>query len=272
MKYAFFVSPVSGSMSPSEKALLLWDLRKDFGETHGLDCSSVDDFCSCVRENSKGVDRVVVAGGDGTLFQVMNNTDLPIGYIPLGDGNSFRYALGLSDDVNECAERIVKGSERSLDLVVCNGMKCNFASVGIEGYVIHERSSKGFIGYGNALLKTLAYYRRHNAFVNGELVENTLTTIVTKIPCYGYNLRIVPQAEMDDGSLHVLSLNPNNLQIPKGLIQCFRGGNRYGRHLETEKVVVECSSDQYLQMNGDVYAYGKRFEIEVLKNGMRVVC
>lgn len=272
MKYVFFVSPVSGKMDREEKVKLLWPLRKYFGEIYGPNCATVDEFCNCVREKSKCADRAVVAGGDGTIFQFLNNSDLPMGYIPLGDGNSFAHALELGDDIFACADKIVNGVERSLDLVVCNGLKANFASVGVEGYVIHERTSKGFFGYGKALLKTLAYYRRHDSCVNGELIEDTLTTIVTKIPCYGYNLRVVPQAKIDDGLLHVLSLNPKNLQIPNGLIQCFFGGNRYGIHLETEKVVVECSHEQYLQMNGDVYAKGDRFEFEVLKNGMRVVC
>ncbi len=54
---------------------------------------------------------VVVAGGDGTVEQVVRqlaDSDHPLGIVPLGTFNNFAHALGLPDDLDE-AIKIVKG-------------------------------------------------------------------------------------------------------------------------------------------------------------------
>src|SRR5687767_4657491 len=64
-----------------------------------------------VRERGPGVDRVLVAGGDGTLnaaLQGLAGAGVPLGIIPVGTANNTARALGLPTDLEEAC-RIAAG-------------------------------------------------------------------------------------------------------------------------------------------------------------------
>jgi diacylglycerol kinase (ATP) len=70
------------------------------------------------------VDRVVVAGGDGTLntaVQALAGTDLPLAILPLGTANNLARSLGLPNDLKEACEVAAKGTLRAIDLGWING-------------------------------------------------------------------------------------------------------------------------------------------------------
>jgi YegS/Rv2252/BmrU family lipid kinase len=72
------------------------------------------------REQVTGVDRVVVAGGDGSIAcvaQVAGRLGVPLGVIPAGTANDFARATGLPRDLVAAAEHAVTGTElRSYEL------------------------------------------------------------------------------------------------------------------------------------------------------------
>ena len=62
---------------------------------------------------------VVAAGGDGTIHEVANGlagTDGTLAVLPMGTGNDFARALGLSDDLEVAARQIAAGDVRRCDL------------------------------------------------------------------------------------------------------------------------------------------------------------
>lgn len=68
-----------------------------------------------------GHDLIVSAGGDGTLYQVLNGMlraglDLPIGHIPCGSTNEFASAHKLPARITEAAKRILEGGERRVNV------------------------------------------------------------------------------------------------------------------------------------------------------------
>ena len=67
-----------------------------------------------VVEKSKGFDRIVCCGGDGTLNEVTNGImalekKIPCGYIPAGTVNDFAHSFGLPQNMLEAAEVAVNG-------------------------------------------------------------------------------------------------------------------------------------------------------------------
>lgn len=71
-------------------------------------------------------DRVVCAGGDGTLNEVISGVlesghRLPVGYIPAGSTNDFAASLGLSCNIPQAARDVVEGNPISLDIGSFNG-------------------------------------------------------------------------------------------------------------------------------------------------------
>ena len=66
-------------------------------------------------------DMIVVAGGDGTLNEVVtglqrSGIDVPVGYIPTGSTNDFASTLSLSKDPSVAVRDIVKGVVRTIDI------------------------------------------------------------------------------------------------------------------------------------------------------------
>lgn len=78
------------------------------------------DAAEAVRKYGGDMDRIVAAGGDGTLNETVNGLlsaglDVPLGYIPAGSTNDFAASLKLPADPVKAARRIVEGTETLLD-------------------------------------------------------------------------------------------------------------------------------------------------------------
>jgi YegS/Rv2252/BmrU family lipid kinase len=91
-----------------------------------------------------GVDIVVVVGGDGAVFQVVNvvaETDVVVGIIPKGTGNLVAGNLGIPIDVEKAAKVILEGEVRRIDLgrVTVGRKKRDFAvacGIGFDAVVM----------------------------------------------------------------------------------------------------------------------------------------
>ena len=77
------------------------------------------------REWSADYDRIVCAGGDGTLDEIVTGvmtakTKIPIGYIPTGSTNDFARSMGIPRTVKRAADKAAKDSLFKCDLGMFN--------------------------------------------------------------------------------------------------------------------------------------------------------
>lgn len=113
----------------STKGVSLDDVRRALGELGAevlLECVSETNDCRACAEKAlaAGADRIVAAGGDGTVSgvaAVLGGTGTPLGVLPLGTSNSFASALGISLDVNEALKQLVTLSPRPVDFAWVTG-------------------------------------------------------------------------------------------------------------------------------------------------------
>jgi diacylglycerol kinase family enzyme len=221
MRYAIISNPVSGKMTVDRKRKALAPAAKILdAEIFGLDTASRADFCRCARVLAERFDVLVVAGGDGTLSDIINAVDTartPVAFLPLGSGNAMRRALHYRGSLTDIATRIRKGKIRPCDLINCGQKKRAYlASIGIEGAVISLRErylrkgATGFRAYAVAVLRS--YFREYKRTIaritideRGFTVRNLLTVMIVKQPYYGYGMKVVPKARFNDHRLHVLS-------------------------------------------------------------------
>ncbi|PZR71337.1 MAG: hypothetical protein DLM73_16185, partial [Chthoniobacterales bacterium] len=88
----------------------------------------------------KGCRKIVAAGGDGTLNEVINGVredagTARVGLIPLGTGNDFARTLGLPTDLDEAIAVIRAGRTRAIDLVRVTSDKVRyFVNVSAGGF------------------------------------------------------------------------------------------------------------------------------------------
>jgi diacylglycerol kinase (ATP) len=173
------------------------------------------------------VGRVIVAGGDGTLSEVvtgMLSANLggyaKIGVLPLGTGSDFIRTLGVSNRIDAAIEQLVAGATRTVDAGrvsyrASDGQQVsryfvNVASLGLSGLVNEfvnqgTRILGGRIAFLIGTIRSLVRYRRESVSirVDGELVfEGSLVlAALANGEFFGGGMRVAPNALLDDGRL-----------------------------------------------------------------------
>jgi diacylglycerol kinase family enzyme len=112
----------------------------------------------------RGVDVVVVAGGDGTLgtaADALAETGIPLGILPMGTFNHFAKDLGIPIDLAEAAEVIVHGTTVAVDVAEVNGRTfVNNSSIGLYPVMVDLRDDiRSSRGWGKVRSVPLASWR-----------------------------------------------------------------------------------------------------------------
>lgn len=288
MRYAIIANPVSGKMSVDQKRSALTEAAGILdAKIYGLDTTTAEQFVQCAKALAARSEVLVIAGGDGTLSEMINALDAnqtPIAYLPLGSGNAMRHALHYRGGLADLALRIREGTIREVDLIDCDGRRRAFtASVGFEGTVIHLRDQRlnqgesGLQAYVRALVE--AYFKKHTRTparitVDASVFEvpDLLSLMVVKQPYFGYGMKVVPRARFDDGKLHILSVNSGLWGLLIGCATAFTIGNRIGRYRTGRKVSLELDCPQGLQIDGSPAWTSRTFTFTLLPKALRIKC
>jgi diacylglycerol kinase (ATP) len=288
MKYGIIANPVSGKRSLDNKQKILNEIAgilKDAAIV-GLDTKSPEEFGRAAHELSQKAEMLLVAGGDGTFSLVMNSVskDIPLGFLPFGSGDVLRHTFSLPHCPIKNALLIQQGKEHLIDIISCDGKtKALFASIGIEGSILLERDRClennliGFTAYGLATLKIL-----FDGYIKADLrvlmdsrevtTSNSLTAVITKLPYYGYGFKVVPQAQCDDGYLHMLILKAGPFGALYALGTSLAGGNRIGEYYKAKEINITSSNQQLLQRNGDPEKEKRtNFSFKVLPKELKLI-
>ena len=288
MKYAILTNPVTGSLSVGEKYQQLGPVADILGPDcfiYGLDAASPAAFRVLARRLAERAEVLVVAGGDGTLNEVVNAVPKgsALAYLPLGSGNALKYALKLPLTLSGVARRIKRRKARRVDLISCNGQKALFASIGLEGRVLVEREKfvrdgiKGFESYLRAAVDSVFGGKLKagdgEARFDGERLplRSVYSLIVTKIKNYGYGIMVLPQAKLDDGRLHVLIVSSEIWDREYGFAAPLVGGSQEGAYRVCKELSFISHRTLPLQLNGSLAGKGKEFKFKVLKGALRLV-
>ncbi len=167
------------------------------------------------RAVSEGFEKIVAAGGDGTINEVVNGlagSDATLGLLPMGTVNVFAMELGLpSHNLNLCWQIIEGYNTRLVDLPSANGKYfVQLAGVGLDAQVVKETSATLKRNFGplsylisaaqiaarkppRLFIESEDYARKEGSFV---LIGNGRR--------YGGPFPFFKQAVIDDGLLDVV--------------------------------------------------------------------
>jgi diacylglycerol kinase (ATP) len=200
------------------------------------DCAEAVALPDLIRSAAGQVDRVVLGGGDGTLNAAapgLIDAGLPLGVIPLGTANDLARTLHLPVDLPEAARVIAAGRVRRIDLGEVNGRPFfNVASVGFGVDLTRAltRDAKrrwGALGYAIAGLRALERLRPFSAEIIADGAAHYSRTVHVAIGNgrhYGGGMTISEHARIDDGRLHVYSLEVESFWRLLLLLPALRSG------------------------------------------------
>lgn len=161
-----------------------------------------------------GADRVVVAGGDGTINEALNGLEGPVpplGIVPLGTANVLAHELGLGARAEAVAAAIAEGSPRAVTLGLVNGRRFSMmAGVGFDAHVVRDVSPrlKRAIGKGAYAVETLRQLfvfapRTYDLRIDGA-AHRAASVIVCNGHYYGGKFVAAPAARLDAPEFQVV--------------------------------------------------------------------
>lgn len=240
----------------------------------------------------QGFERVVAAGGDGTLNEVVNGMALDfgrsqLGLLPLGTGNDFARSIDVPSDVEAALAVLAEGRTRSVDVGrVRIGRTVrhflNMAAGGFGGHVSEKaeevKDRWGPLAYLRAALGTLPKLTGFNARLELDDAERldveTYNVVVSNGRYVAAGIPVAPQAELDDGRLDLMivptaSLPKLALLVPQVL---------RGRHTESDLLLfrrarrITIQSDPPMAFNTDGELVGDQpARFDVLPRALEVV-
>lgn len=167
-------------------------------------------------------DAVIVAGGDGTVNEVVNGlagTATAMGVLPVGTGNLWAkelrvptYTLTHPLRLRQAAEGLVQGTVRAIDVGrVGDRIFLCWASAGLDAKVTTEMEPReryqkrlGALPYLIAAVLVARDFKgvESQVIIDDEVVQGrTLLVAVNNIQRYGGLVEVAPQARLDDGLL-----------------------------------------------------------------------
>ncbi len=272
MPASLIVNPVSGADRGSGYLPLLQDrLAGVFGAVEvALTEAEGDGERAARRAAERGARTIVVAGGDGTLNEVLNGVAgagaldrVTFGLVPMGTGNDFAGMLGLPDDPAAALERLAAGTERRVDVGMVNDRAFLNASAGGFLAEVSEALTPGM----KTVAGRLAYVIAGAGVIAGfEPPAARVAIGPESIPERPYHLFVVcngqtiggghraaPRARLDDGLLDACLVEASG---PLDLVALLRRLSK-GEHLDAEGVTyrqfqsAELTFDRVVKVNTD---------------------
>jgi len=160
--------------------------------------------------------RIVAAGGDGTLNEVINGlagSDMPLAFIPLGTTNVFALESGIPFDLEQAAAIACQAAPHAVTLGIAGQRYfLLMAGVGFDGQVVASVSSllKRIFGKGAylvAALQQLLFFppRLFKAHTGGEQLQAD-GLLLANARCYGGKFTLTPAADLTSPDLEACLL------------------------------------------------------------------
>lgn len=167
------------------------------------------------RGVKEGFEKIVAAGGDGTINEVVNGlagTNVTLGLLPIGTMNVFATELGLPvHDLELCWNIIKSDSTRAVDLAKANQkFFVQLAGVGLDAQVVKETSSQLKRNFGplSYLISAaqIAARKPPRLFIHSEdaSIDEGSFVLVGNGRLYGGPFPFFKHALIDDGLLDVI--------------------------------------------------------------------
>ncbi|MGO8881259.1 MAG: diacylglycerol/lipid kinase family protein [Desulfomonilaceae bacterium] len=160
MKVLIIGNSISGRGKTSQRVYKLAGMLKYNGHNVEVFLSSKPRD-ALIRAASIGADlqRIVIAGGDGTVNEVLNGlldpSIVPIVHLATGTANMLARELGLPTSVSETAGLVETGRILPVDMGVVSGRRFLLvASVGFDSFVTLQMTEmrRQFLGYRGYLI------------------------------------------------------------------------------------------------------------------------
>ncbi len=252
------------------------------------------------RAAEEGYEQVVAMGGDGTMHEVLNGLmQVPVerrpklGIVPIGSGNDFAYACGISSQPEEALTQALTGTPTPVDIGHLidnqghNEYWANAIGIGFDTIVtLNSRKVKylqGFPVYLVAVLQSILFQYvpfQLKMTIDDQTWEDKLMMLVLMNgKREGGGFHVTPAAKPDDGILDLLSIRKVSrlrmLQILPSVMNGTQAKFSDCQIKQFKKIHIESDRPLYVHADGEILAtpqaHCKQMDISIIQNAIQVV-
>jgi len=229
---------------------------------------------------------IVIAGGDGTISQVVSNflsEKINFGILPCGSGNGLALAAGIPKNHKKTLRIIFEGQPVLVDAFkINNRFACMLCGLGFDAKVAHdfaEQPKRGLTTYIKQVLKNFHSAKTYSFRIH--VNKNTVTTPAYFISIansnqFGNNFTIAPKASLTDGLLDVVVVAaPGKISMILQTLKQVAGWNKMQSntsfrektgviYFQTKKLKIENIEEAPLHIDGDPAETIQNLSIEIL--------
>ena len=221
------------------------------------------------------LDVVAVAGGDGTINEVVNglrerdNQSYRLALIPTGTVNVLAAELGIGKTPEGIADIILQGREKAIYLGSVNDRRfVLMAGIGYDAWVVDNvdlalKKKVGKLAYVLSMLKQLRHFgkKTYQLTVDGERYQAN-SVVITNGRYYAGSFVLSRQADLSKPTTQVLMISGNSplkfigilLGLPLGIMEKMPGMKSIaGRHIQIEQLNATGQREP-VQADGDSLA------------------
>lgn len=245
-----------------------------------------------VLKDGENFDVVVVAGGDGTLNEVIGsviklNKKPKIGYIPSGTVNDVAHSLGIPKNIKKAVNIILHGQSFQHDIFKVNdhyGIYVCCSGIFTESSYATNQSQKKKIGkiaywfYGAKKLFTTKSLNLKLKYEGGEIEGKfAIMLIINSKNVAGF--KVNKKAQLNDGLLDVVLIRskkgkvniPAIIRVAKFfLCGVPKKSKKNSEVVRLDKFTVETTDDTVINIDGERADKGS-FTCEVIRNGVEIL-
>ena len=247
-------------------------------------------FIKPVIAEEKATD-VVIAGGDGTISQVVHglmDEDVNFGVIPCGSGNGLALTAGISKQPEKALETIFTCKAKAIDGFYINDQfACMLSGLGFDAKVAHEfakKSKRGLKTYAALVGKNFFSAKPYNFTIDSNGLSFSTEAFFISIANsnqFGNNFTIAPKALLSDGLLDVVIVKKTakplllfNLikQILAGKLQKMETTLKLPViYFQTKELFIKNNSNAPLHIDGDPMDTAKEFNIRIAPKCFKLI-
>lgn len=247
------------------------------------------DATELVKNLPEGYDRVICAGGDGTLDEVVEGmrfrkNRLPIGYIPAGSTNDFAMSLGISSRIMDAAKTAIGNNLLECDYGLFNDRAFVYvAAFGAFTEVSYETPQKlknrlGHAAYVLEALKKLTDIRSYKMHIETDTMtidDEFIYGMITNSDSVGGIKRITgTNVNLSDGLFEVTLIRKPELATDMNHIMAALLNRDYSckdvYYFKTDRILLESEENVLWTLDGEYGGDEKSARIENVNKELKI--
>ena len=212
----YIINPISGTGGKASLQSLVEQKTSAAGIKYSIHYSVANGDYSFLYPviQQEGVTDIVIAGGDGTINQVLNSLrgqNVQFGIIPAGSGNGLALTAGIPKAKDKALDIIFKGKSLPTDAFLINDrFACMLCGLGLDAQVAHDFAKDPRRGLSTYVQKAVADFFTAKAYPftlsagGEELTTDAYFISVANSNQFGNYFTIAPRASLTDGLLDIV--------------------------------------------------------------------